>query len=232
VRLTVAPDTYPHGTRARYVLEACRCEECRAASRVAARRSAKDRAYGRGGDVDAGPARAHVKALMRTGMGYKRIAEAAGVNSKTVYILLAGRSDRGTPPPKTIRRFTAERLLATRGTVVARQTVNALPYWHMVADLMGLGYSRSWVSGQLGQSGAALQLGKRYIHVVNAAKLSRLWHITTRPREAATPNERSAVTRARNDARTLRNRLAARAAKTPRPRSGQGTRRPDRELAR
>ena len=224
----IAKHEYPHGTNARYVFGRCRCDACRAANSASRKRRDYLKRTGRSPDVDAAEARAHVLALMGTGMGYKRIAQAAGVDPKTVYILVAGRAERGTPPPKRIRRTTAEKLLAVRPTVRRKQAIDALPYWWMIADLMGLGYSKAWISERIGQGGRALQIGDRFIHVETALKIKRLWETTTTPAPEASHHERQVASRSRNYAKTLRNRLYARQKYVPKPRSGRGTRRPDR----
>lgn len=225
--LSVPAGTYPHGTNAKYVLEKCRCPDCTAASSAKERRRSKLRAMGRSAQVSSEAAREHVAYLMSCGMGYKRIGKAAGLNPRTIYVLMAGRSDRNTAPPKRIYRTTEAKILAVRPSVVPRQTMNALPVWDMVADLMALGYSKAWIAEQLGHQ-HALQLGKRYCEAKNALAIRELWQTTTVPREANSRHEQAAITRAQNFSKTLRNRIAARRAHVPKPRTGRGTRIPNR----
>lgn len=104
-----------HGTRARYVVERCRCEPCTTANRAAENDRYRQQAYGRWQPyVDARPARDHVRMLMDYGLGWKRIAEMAGVGRGTVEKLLYGAAHRGMEPSKGVRPETAKRLLAVR----------------------------------------------------------------------------------------------------------------------
>lgn len=104
-----------HGTRAKYVVERCRCEPCRAANRDAENERYRQQAYGRWQPfVDARPARAHVRMLMDYGLGWKRIAAMAGVSCGAVEKLLYGAAHRGMGPSKRVRPATAEKLLALK----------------------------------------------------------------------------------------------------------------------
>lgn len=107
--------TREHGTRAKYVIDKCRCEPCKTANRAAENHRYRQQAYGRWQPyVDAEPARAHVRMLMDYGYGWKRIAEMAGVGRGTVEKLLYGARHRGMQPSKGIRPETAAKLLAVQ----------------------------------------------------------------------------------------------------------------------
>ncbi|WP_141214714.1 MULTISPECIES: hypothetical protein [unclassified Rhodococcus (in: high G+C Gram-positive bacteria)] len=84
----------------------------------------RQKAYGRFESeyVDAGPARAHVEALLSTGLGARRVAELAGVERKTIRCLILGRPDRGTGPNKAVRRSTAARILSIALPITAWRT--------------------------------------------------------------------------------------------------------------
>lgn len=115
VRDCTHPARHQHGTRAAYVLDRCRCLPCKVANREGMARAKRAKLYGRGRLVDAGPVRAHVQQLQAEGMGWKRIARAAGVHTSTVGVLLYGRGgDDPRPPRKQISRGLAEKLLAVR----------------------------------------------------------------------------------------------------------------------
>ena len=62
--------------------------------------------------VDAGPVVAHFRYLMAQGMGYKDVAETAGVSPHTVGNLLYGLRGARAKPVTRLRRETAEKLLA------------------------------------------------------------------------------------------------------------------------
>jgi hypothetical protein len=70
-----------HGTHARYVVDRCRCDRCRAATREyeRERRARIEPAY-----VSAGPARRHVEELRAAGVGLKQVAKAAGLPHGTL----------------------------------------------------------------------------------------------------------------------------------------------------
>ncbi len=97
-----------HGTRARYVVDRCRCEPCTVANREYAR--AVDRAHRRPDVVwqpyvDAAPVVSHVRRLQSLGVGYKRVAQLAGVGHTSLSQLMGGRRTR-------CRRETAAAVLA------------------------------------------------------------------------------------------------------------------------
>lgn len=92
-----------HGTRYRYV-SGCRCADCTAANRDYARR--RD-VYGWSERVaadwaDAAPAREHIAALQAKGMGYKRVAEVAGLSVSTLHAIIWGK--HGYPAKRILRR--------------------------------------------------------------------------------------------------------------------------------
>lgn len=103
-----------HGTIGRYALDRCRCLPCREASaayqrdRRAALKHGSWTAY-----VDAGPARDHIRELVRAGLSWKTIAERAGLNRCTVERILYGGSP-GWVPRKRIREETARKLFAVQ----------------------------------------------------------------------------------------------------------------------
>lgn len=113
---TPKPCTHPrarheHGTRAAYTLDRCRCVPCARAR--AADTDARTRAKIAGtwnGLIDARPAQEHVRKLREAGMGWKRVARAAGLSPSTLSKILYGTRDRG--PAKHLRPATADALLS------------------------------------------------------------------------------------------------------------------------
>lgn len=108
---------HQHGTRLAYCLDRCRCLPCAAANSEHAVRQHRQQAYGRTltGLVDAEPVRAHVQAVLATGVGWKRVARVAKVHSSSVSRLLYGRAREGgrrEPPTKRMRPAIARALLA------------------------------------------------------------------------------------------------------------------------
>jgi hypothetical protein len=118
---------HQHGDRATYVLDKCRCLPCAAANSVYESQRSRLRAYGRGvpsGLVDAAPVRAHVEQLQAAGMGWKTVAQAAGVAESTLCHVLYGRrrNGRNEPPARRMNPEAARKLLA-----VPLPTVEQLP---------------------------------------------------------------------------------------------------------
>ena len=98
------PDTSTreHGTRAKYVVEQCRCPDCETANRDYNRDLAKAHLYGRfHGLIDATPTRVHLMALQAAGVGYRAAAKAAGISATTAAKLLDGRTRRVRPGTAT-----------------------------------------------------------------------------------------------------------------------------------
>lgn len=150
---------HQHGTYAAYGLDGCRCAPCsQAAVRYEANRR-KQTAYGRWQPyVDAEPVRTHVQQLRAGGIGWKRIADAAGVSHGGMTKLLYGLE--GRQPSRKVRVETAQRLLAVTASSIGHAgaaLVPARPTWRRIEGLVALGYPKAWIAEQIGQQ-RALQL--------------------------------------------------------------------------
>lgn len=144
--------THVHGTYACYVLDKCRCGDCRAAVVAYRRDEVRRRNYVAHGRkeyarlVDAGPARAHVRALMAAGLGTKQIYKRAGVGHTVIHGLIWGRPDRngGKPTPR-ISRSVEARILAVPipgpSQLAGGAKVDPQPSINRLRALMHLGYS-------------------------------------------------------------------------------------------
>jgi hypothetical protein len=118
--------TYPHGTRARYFMQACRCGPCHDANIAYERNRVRMKLYGLfDGYVDAAPAREHLRRLAEAGVGYKQVAKAAGVPSSNLCRIMGKRGNRGARtgsggrwkmatyrPMRRVRQSTLEKILA------------------------------------------------------------------------------------------------------------------------
>lgn len=165
-----------HGTRAKYVVEACRCELCRAAQRAYQlewNRHQRRVAYGiedaNPAYVDASEAVAHIKWLRSRGIGKRTIAKAAGIGLTSV--------DEFTKGIRTkARRETIDRILAV-GTHRAPggAYVDAAPAWRLIDDLLYLGFTKTRISYALGNKSHALQLGRDRISKRNLEKVRAVW---------------------------------------------------------
>ena len=113
-----------HGTYVSYVIDRCRCDACRAANRTYEQERARRKIYeqttpgAQPAYVDGDEVRAHLHTLMEAGMGWKRIAHAAGVGASTVYPILYGKllnqpeHPEHRPPRVQVTRKVADKLLA------------------------------------------------------------------------------------------------------------------------
>lgn len=137
-----------HGTRAKYTIDGCRCDDCREASRLyelERRNSLTPRL------VSAEPARRHVRELMAQGLGFKRVGQLAGLSTSTMTALLYGKP--GRPPTKRIKPSTAEAILAVSCTIddLAEGTrVPAEPTHAAIAKLTAAGVPRARIAERLG----------------------------------------------------------------------------------
>lgn len=154
----------PCGSHVKYVVERCRCDDCRAANR--AYELNRQRAIRRGWQpyVDAGAAREHVEWLRTCGIGLKTLAVLAGVPHGSLSKLMYGDPKRGMAPSKGIRPETSRRILAVMPWAAAgRQRVPAAHTWRLLNDLVARGWTKSELARRLGRQTRALQLGDQYV---------------------------------------------------------------------
>jgi hypothetical protein len=157
-----------HGCHARYTA-GCRCLPCRAAHARYESRCAELRRIGKGNPVvSAEPARQHLRALSRHGVGYKTVAKVAHVAAS---VLLGIR--RGCR--KNCRAATERAVLAVDRTAVHGTTnIDAGPTWNLINKLLRDGYSKAQLAAWLGLKTPALQLHHERITAINAAKIRRM----------------------------------------------------------
>jgi transcriptional regulator with XRE-family HTH domain len=127
----------PHGTNARYNSREhrCRCGPCRYA---ASQQRRNGRPFGDGDAV-----RAHIRELSAAGIGYRRVAELAGVTLRTVWRLLY----EGTRPTAA----TAERILAVTADVgPAERWAPVLGTARRLQALRAIGWSNELLANRLG----------------------------------------------------------------------------------
>ncbi len=151
--------THQHGTYACYVLDRCRCRPCADANTAYERERIRQTAYGRWNPyVPAEPARTHLRALMAAGMGWKRIARAAGLSPSVVYPILYGKKvgDTHRPPVRRLRQETADRLLAVELDLADGVPIDGTGTRRRLRALVAIGYSISSLARRLGWSTANL----------------------------------------------------------------------------
>lgn len=195
------------GTRAKYVVEKCRCDACRKACRDYERWRLRQKAYGRTAYVDAAPVRAHIRGLQAAGLGWKRVADRAGLAESVVWKLIYGDPKRGQASSKRVRRRTARAILAVTcdlDALGATVHVPAVGTVRRLQALVAIGWSKSKLAAMLDK--LPTNLGKTMHSEQVAAGTARavrdlydrLWD---RPPPAFTWSERQSAARARNLAR-------------------------------
>ena len=172
-----------HGERARYCHgpdehdqpkqlagRGCRCEPCVQANRRYAAWQRRQLLYKRPRFVSAKSACAHILALGVDGLGYKQVAAQAHVAQSTVLKVRTGTRT-------LVRAETRDAILAVSraSPLAAHQLVAATVTWQRLDALIGRGFSKAWISGQLGQNGRALQVSRSQVTVETARAVGVLW---------------------------------------------------------
>ena len=198
-----------HGTKACYGLDRCRCLPCCNAISVYEQDRKKRNAYGRSNLIDAGPARAHVAALMAAGVGAKTISARSGVAHGALWRLMYGktRPDGTQIPSRRITRATADRLLALHpddGTLLADGArVDGTGTRRRLQALACLGWSIGRLAADTGLDRQALDQAMRGGQVVarNARAVAAAYEQLWNQRAPATDHrERISVARSINRA--------------------------------
>lgn len=196
--------TRPHGTNARYHLDACRCDPCRAAAAAYESHKRRQIAYGRWTPyVDAQPSRDHVNALRAAGMGLKRIAEVSGVPHGSLAKLIYGDGVRGLAPSKRVRPETQAKILATPVDPYPGGNVCGIGTRRRLRALVALGYGQYDLARRLGLAPATFWHTLRrppYVKVAastRAATVALYEELAMTLPPTGTPAERNRVKRAK-----------------------------------
>lgn len=141
----------PHGY-ARYRLDACRCDTCRAACSAYNRRTTMAKTAGTWQPfVDAQPVREHIAALAAAGIGLRRAAQLAGLDRKCLQALTSGVNGRA--PSTKVRPKTARAILAVEPDptlLPARQIVDGVGTTRRIQALTAIGWSLSEQARRIG----------------------------------------------------------------------------------
>jgi len=171
-------DRHPHGNRVRYVIDKCRCRPCRDAAAAYTRDLTRRHLYGKPSYVNAGPARAHVQALQARGMGWKRIAAAAGINDSVMWKLIYGDPTRGMAPSKRVRPITAAAILGVKLDLAAGAKVDSVGTTRRIQALVATGWSQSKIAARLGilpSNFTALAHGRTGVSAAHAKAVADLY---------------------------------------------------------
>lgn len=163
--------TRPHGSYVKYVIEKCRCDECRTANKLYERERKARRVppY-----VGASEVRRHLAELSEAGVGLKTVAKRSGVSHGALSKIVYGSTQRG--PSKRVRRETAEKILAVTARDAAnRSRIDATRTWEHVETLLARGWTRAQIGQALcGPQAKTLQLGRETVTAAHARTIEAL----------------------------------------------------------
>ncbi len=174
-----------HGSRAKYVVERCRCDLCRESTRVYERERSKRVAPAY---VGADRARQHIRWLSEQGVGLKQIAKVSPVSQGALWKLLYGkrRPDGTRVLSRRIRPETEAAILAVlpdQGADGSR--VPAGPVWEIVERLLARGWTKAAIARRVhGEDARALQLGGELVTRRNARAVQALLDEPVPPRRS------------------------------------------------
>ena len=166
-----------HGTRAKYVVEKCRCEPCTNANRTYARqrdRQARRVRYGfdepNPAFIDATEAREHLLWLSSVGVGKRRVAELTGVSLSAIDKLRQGNRTKCRPE-------TAAKILAVgRSRTSDGAFIDAKKTWRLIDDLLKHGWTKQAIAKAIGSKAQrpALQLSRSRVSAKHARAIQQL----------------------------------------------------------
>lgn len=202
-----------HGTRVAYVWDKCRCQPCTEASRVsqAERRRLQAMAVWNPDSydlVDGDLVRAHLRQLMAAGMGWKRVAAAAGVGASTVYPILYGKwihqpeHPQHRPPRKQVTKAVADKLLAVTLDLADGRQIDATGTRRRLQALAAIGLPQAQLARLIGWSPGnfsdLIHGRQQYTVKANADLVARIYDQHWQgPPQATTPRETASIERAR-----------------------------------
>ncbi len=112
--------------------------------------------------------RAHLRKLSRAGVGYKSVADAAGVSRSTMSGVMCGTAAH-------IRREIETKVLAVTTSAHADHgKVKAEATWKILNELIGRGWPRSALAAKLGFKAPALQIRRDRVLARTALAVARL----------------------------------------------------------
>ncbi|HEY3655456.1 MAG TPA: hypothetical protein VGL34_10835 [Steroidobacteraceae bacterium] len=144
----------PHGDRLKYIA-GCRCDGCRRSNADYERMRQAARVAGDwNGIVSAAPARAHLLALSRIGVGRMAVHDATDLAYSILHDIRHGKKLR-------IRARTARKILAVSAAQRAdRAIIPGKRTYRLIERLLEEGYTKAQLARELGYSSPALQFRK------------------------------------------------------------------------
>lgn len=121
------------------------------------------------GFVPAERARAHLFALSAAGIGRRSVADATDVSESILQKIRNGTRTN-------IRAWTERKILAVDVSAAAdRARIDARPVWRQIRRLVRVhGFTLGEIARRIGQSGRALQLGRKRVTALNAHRVAKL----------------------------------------------------------
>lgn len=166
-----------HGTRAKYVHDKCRCEECTVANRTYARElDRKERRVRYGIEeaspayIDASEARKHLLWLSSVGVGKRRVSQLTGISASAIDKLRQGNRTK-------CRQSTADKILAVgRSKAADGAYVDAKATWRRIDDLLANGWTKTAIARAIGSKAKvpALQLSRSRVSAKHARAIEQL----------------------------------------------------------
>jgi DNA-binding CsgD family transcriptional regulator len=197
-----------HGTLTAFKTDGCKCVPCNAANTRYVGRRNRLIAYGQWQPyVDAEPVRQHVLKLREAGLGYKRVAQLAGVPNGGMSKLLYGDYGRSMAPSKRVRPETATAILAVEAnldTLGGTALVDCAGTRRRLHALVATGWSLAKLADRLGISRGNLgkTLATDRVHASTARTVRALYdELWDQAPPEATHRDKIAASRTRNIAR-------------------------------
>ena len=161
-----------------YCVCGCRCADCREQHRVYNARLRRQDSYGQPRRVDAAPIRARIEQARKAGVGWKRMADLAGVSRSSFYKLLSGQS-------ATVNISTARKILNVRLERADGAYIPAGEYVAVLDRLVRKGWTKSDLGAWLSRNPATRSLqvrgpnmqvatAKRIVELVNLIEADRV----------------------------------------------------------
>ena len=163
-----------HGTTTSYTKGKCRCEICQEAWRAYQRQYMRERYHGQLRLVPIAEARAHVRALLRSGMKQTAIARASGVDRMVIRRIVRG--DR-----KQIRRQTSSALLGVPFDAAPMGATNfAAPAQLLIEEMHRAGVTNAEITDRLHIACPELIAHQRHVRPKTWAKLTVFYRYLAR----------------------------------------------------
>lgn len=197
---------HQHGERNAYVIDRCRCRPCRDAASQYERWRARQSAYGRDLLVNATPVREHILALGAQGMGWKRVAAAAGLEPSVLWKIVYGDQKRFGRPSSRVTPATRDKVMAVTLDLADGATIDGTGTRRRLQALSVIGWSQPRLARLLGVAPAnfnSMIHGRRSPGVTvataraAAALYDQLWNVTP---DAANRFEAAGITHTRRAA--------------------------------